>query len=227
MLFNSIEFFIFFAIVYALYVWLADVRCQNRMLLFASYIFYGWWDVRFLYLVVLSTGLDYCCGLILGPGRIPRSDRLTVSICLLLAALAFVLPQWDAVVFHGAAPISLGATAKPGVWHAALPFGSMDVNFNRLLTPGWMGWSVLGGTIVAVLVANAIYFPLEPARAGGAASDWCSPSRPTWSSSGSSSISTFSSIAPTGCWRRSARRPRPGTCTSSCRSGSRSTPSSR
>jgi D-alanyl-lipoteichoic acid acyltransferase DltB (MBOAT superfamily) len=165
-LFNSIEFFVFFAIVYALYVRLPDVRSQNRMLLLASYVFYGWWDVRFLYLVVLSTGLDYCCGLILGPGHIPRRDRMAVSICLLLAALAFVVPHWDAI--HVATPMSLGTAASPGTWRAALPFVSIEVDLHRLLTPDWMGWSVLGGTIAAVLAANAIYFPLErlpePAR---------------------------------------------------------------
>jgi D-alanyl-lipoteichoic acid acyltransferase DltB (MBOAT superfamily) len=157
-LFNSIEFFIFFAIVYALYVLLPDVRWQNRMLLLSSYIFYGWWDVRFLYLVVLSTGLDYCCGLILGPGRIPRSDRLAVSACLLLAAVAFVVPHWDAIRL--ASPMSPGAAAAPGIWQAATPFGALEVDAGRLLTPDRLGWGVLFGTIVAVLVANAIYFPL-------------------------------------------------------------------
>jgi alginate O-acetyltransferase complex protein AlgI len=96
LLFNTIEFFVFFAIVYALYR-ILNMRAQNRMLLLASYIFYGWWDVRFLYLVVLSTGLDYCCGLILGPGKIPARARAQVSACLILAALVFVFVRWDAV----------------------------------------------------------------------------------------------------------------------------------
>jgi len=39
-----------------------QLRWQNIWLLAASYLFYGWWDVRFLFLIVISTALDYCCG---------------------------------------------------------------------------------------------------------------------------------------------------------------------
>lgn len=54
MLFNSVEFFIFFFIVLVLYYSLRH-RWQNRMLLVASYFFYGWWDWRFLSLILIST----------------------------------------------------------------------------------------------------------------------------------------------------------------------------
>jgi len=47
MLFNSIEFAIFFAIVYAGYR-ASKHKLQNRLLLLASYVFYGAWDWRFL-----------------------------------------------------------------------------------------------------------------------------------------------------------------------------------
>ncbi len=62
MLFNSLQFAIFFTIVYSLYLVL-NHKWQNRMLLIASYIFYGSWDYRFLSLIVISTVLDYFCGL--------------------------------------------------------------------------------------------------------------------------------------------------------------------
>jgi len=62
MLFNSLQFAIFFIIVYGLYLAL-DHKRQNRMLLMASYIFYGAWDWRFLSLIFISTILDYICGL--------------------------------------------------------------------------------------------------------------------------------------------------------------------
>ena len=135
MLFNTVEFFIFFGIVYTIYRML-DMLAQNRMLLLASYIFYGWWDVRFLYLVVLSTGLDYCCGLLLGPGRIPLRDRLKVSACLVLAALCFVTLRWDRV--------NLSASA-PTYWSLQPPFsgrsGSTAENCRASSAPtGWAGW---------------------------------------------------------------------------------------
>jgi alginate O-acetyltransferase complex protein AlgI len=157
-LFNSFEFFVFFAIVYLLYRLLPSFRSQNRMLLLASYLFYGWWDVRFLYLVVLSTGLDFCCGLILGPGKIPRSDRLAVSTCLLLAAALFVMPRWNAIQWR--TPFSPGPASGLGVRDVATPLGILSVDIDRLFTPDWLGWSVFGGTIAVVLLANLVYFPL-------------------------------------------------------------------
>mgnify|MGYP001598642437 CR=1 FL=1 len=62
MIFNSFEFLFFFVITYALYLALPH-RGQNWMLLGASYFFYGYWDWRFLSLLMLSTGLDFYLGL--------------------------------------------------------------------------------------------------------------------------------------------------------------------
>ncbi len=61
MAFNSLTFVIFFAIVYALYLMLRH-REQNTLLLVASYVFYGWWDWRFLVLLAISTSWDYWLG---------------------------------------------------------------------------------------------------------------------------------------------------------------------
>src|SRR5437868_714203 len=58
MLFNSREFIAFFVIVFCLYCILSH-RWQNRMLLGASFIFYGWWDWRFVFLMVFSATIDY------------------------------------------------------------------------------------------------------------------------------------------------------------------------
>ncbi len=61
MLFNSFEFFVFLPIVFAIY-WLLDwasLRLQNLFLLAASYLFYGWWDARFLLLIVFSSFVDF------------------------------------------------------------------------------------------------------------------------------------------------------------------------
>ena len=58
MLFNSWEFAIFFVVVFTVYYRL-DLKRQNCFLLAASYFFLGWWDWRFLSLLLLSTGVDY------------------------------------------------------------------------------------------------------------------------------------------------------------------------
>lgn len=62
MLFNSLQFAVFFVIVYSLYL-ILNHRWQNRILLLASYVFYGFWDWRFLSLIAISTVVDYFCGL--------------------------------------------------------------------------------------------------------------------------------------------------------------------
>jgi alginate O-acetyltransferase complex protein AlgI len=64
MLFNSLEFAIFLPTVFLFY-WFAtnkSLRCQNILLLVSSYIFYGWWDWRFLSLIIFSSFVDYCVG---------------------------------------------------------------------------------------------------------------------------------------------------------------------
>lgn len=65
MLFNSIDFGIFLPIVFLLYWFVANrtIRFQNFFIVVASYIFYGWWDWRFLSLITFSTILDYTIGI--------------------------------------------------------------------------------------------------------------------------------------------------------------------
>ncbi len=89
MLFNSLVFLVFFPVVYALYRLTAHAG-QNRVLLVASYIFYGWWDWRFLALMVGSTVVDWALGLAVerrGPGT-PAARRLVwVSVAINLGVL--------------------------------------------------------------------------------------------------------------------------------------------
>jgi alginate O-acetyltransferase complex protein AlgI len=91
MLFNSFSFLVFLPVVFALY-WLSSRRrseWQNGVLLLASYVFYGWWDWRFLLLLAGSTLLDFFAGLGLGrqtdPGR--RKIWLWVTVAINLSVL--------------------------------------------------------------------------------------------------------------------------------------------
>ncbi|MBN1687679.1 MAG: MBOAT family protein [Candidatus Omnitrophica bacterium] len=90
MLFNTVEFLIFFVIVYSLYL-LLSFRWQNRMLLLASYIFYGWWDWRFLGLILISTAVDYYCGIKIEESaeEIRRKKYLALSVIVNLGLLGF------------------------------------------------------------------------------------------------------------------------------------------
>lgn len=70
MLFNSLEFAIFFALFYNFYLHLQrNHRAQNWLLLAGSYLFYGWWDWRFLSLLAVSTLIDFFVG-----RRLARED---------------------------------------------------------------------------------------------------------------------------------------------------------
>jgi len=65
MLFNSVEFAVFFPIVFFLYWFVINKnpKTQNLFLLFASYVFYGWWDWRFLILLILLSLTNYFIGI--------------------------------------------------------------------------------------------------------------------------------------------------------------------
>ncbi len=64
MLFNSIDFAIFLPLVFLLYWFVINknLKYQNLLLVISSYIFYGWWDYRFLSLIFFSTIVDYFVG---------------------------------------------------------------------------------------------------------------------------------------------------------------------
>lgn len=65
MLFNSLDFIVFIIVLFILYwfVFNKDLKKQNTLILLASYFFYGWWDIRFLGLIILSTLVDFICGI--------------------------------------------------------------------------------------------------------------------------------------------------------------------
>jgi alginate O-acetyltransferase complex protein AlgI len=89
-LFNSLDFVIFFAVFFPLYLAL-PLRGQNILLLVASYFFYGFWDWRFLSLLLLSTVTDYAMALLIDASDTPRRRKLYViiSMCISLGMLGF------------------------------------------------------------------------------------------------------------------------------------------
>jgi alginate O-acetyltransferase complex protein AlgI len=85
-LFNTATFFVFFAVVLLFYRVLPH-RAQNWMLLGASYVFYGWWDWRFLGLLGASTLLDWKMGLIIHAAR-ERSDAVAAKRAIVTSVVA-------------------------------------------------------------------------------------------------------------------------------------------
>ena len=90
MLFNSLEFAIFLALFCCIYYPLRrHFRAQNMLIIAASYIFYGWWDVRFLQLILISTALDFMSALMdQSSGARPGPDP---NACLLRARFLWEL----------------------------------------------------------------------------------------------------------------------------------------
>ena len=93
MLFNSFDFAIFLPIVFILYWFIANktLRLQNLLIVVASYVFYGWWDWRFLSLILFSTLVDYFVGVRLGveEKQTKRKVLLWTSILVNLGFLGF------------------------------------------------------------------------------------------------------------------------------------------
>ena len=93
MLFNSLEFFIFLPTVFFLYwfVFEKNLRAQNALVLISSYVFYGWWDWRFLALIASSTIVDYVIGISIYATNNKKTKKLLLwfSIVFNLGLLGF------------------------------------------------------------------------------------------------------------------------------------------
>lgn len=93
MLFNSVDFAIFLPLVFILYWFITNknLKLQNLLIVVASYVFYGWWDWRFLSLIVFSTIVDYTIGLKLKSeeNHTKKTMFLVISIIVNLGFLGF------------------------------------------------------------------------------------------------------------------------------------------
>lgn len=93
MQFNSLDFAIFLPIVFFFYwfVFKRNIKLQNLLIVVASYVFYGWWDWRFLSLIAFSTLVDYTVGIKLGTEKraLQRKVLLWISIVVNLGFLGF------------------------------------------------------------------------------------------------------------------------------------------
>ena len=93
MLFNSFDFAIFLPIVFLLYWFVVkkNLKLQNALIVLASYVFYGWWDWRFLSLIIFSTVVDYLVGqkLRVEEKQSKRKVLLWTSIIVNLGFLGF------------------------------------------------------------------------------------------------------------------------------------------
>lgn len=136
MLFNSIEFLLFLPTVFFLYwfVFKNQLRAQNVLLLVASYIFYGWWDWRFLSLIIASTFLDYFIAIQLGKTDISKKRKLLLGISLVgnLGMLGFFKYYNFFVSSWIEAWSSFGISMEASTLNIILPVGISFYTFQTL-----------------------------------------------------------------------------------------------
>ncbi|WP_299179812.1 MBOAT family O-acyltransferase [uncultured Aquimarina sp.] len=93
MLFNSLDFFIFLPVVFIIYwsLFSKNLKLQNYFILMASYVFYGMWDWRFLFLILASTIIDYIVGQLIHKNDSNHLKKrwLWVSVIFNLCLLGF------------------------------------------------------------------------------------------------------------------------------------------
>jgi alginate O-acetyltransferase complex protein AlgI len=84
--YNQLEFWLLFLGVYVLY-WRLNHRQQNILLLVVSYLFYGFWDYRFVFLILLSTVIDFIGGLGVAGERLTRRTLWRLGAGVIAGAL--------------------------------------------------------------------------------------------------------------------------------------------
>ncbi len=115
--FDSLHYLVFLPVVYLLYRLLPHTA-QNRMLLAAGYYFYGCWDVRFLSLIMVSTAVDFCAGLLFERGTLLRRQGALAAAWAILGTLVFVAFDWHGfLAADQAGPIlnQTGLAASAGI----------------------------------------------------------------------------------------------------------------
>ena len=135
MLFNSGIFLQFFAAFLLLY-WLVrnNLRARNILIIAASYLFYGWWDYRFLGLLIFTSVLDYFVGLGIARQTDPRRRKLWLA-CSVVANLAILgfFKYFDFFILSFAAVMKqLGIHVSPHTLRIILPVGISFYTFQEM-----------------------------------------------------------------------------------------------
>ena len=136
MFFNSIDFAIFLPIVFILYWFVANknLKLQNFLIVSASYFFYGWWDWRFLSLILFSTIIDYSIGRKLKEEENKRKRKvlLWTSIVVNLGFLGFFKYYNFFIDNFTTAFLFFGTEIKANSLNIILPVGISFYTFQTL-----------------------------------------------------------------------------------------------
>lgn len=136
MFFNSLDFAIFLPIFFILYWFVTNknLKSQNSLIVIASYIFYGWWDWRFLSLIFFSTLVDYFVGVSLlnETKTSKRKILLWISIIINLGFLSF-FKYYNFFLDNFISAFSFfGSEISPNTLNIILPVGISFYTFQTL-----------------------------------------------------------------------------------------------
>jgi len=133
MTFVSFEFIVLFTVFLALYFALPH-KWQNRLLLVTNYIFYGWWDFRFLSLLIMSSIVDFLCGLLIDRSQSQGERRkfLAVGITFNMVTLSiFKYFDFFSQNLH-AALLGIGVDVSLPTLNVILPIGISFYTFQTM-----------------------------------------------------------------------------------------------
>jgi alginate O-acetyltransferase complex protein AlgI len=133
MLFNTLDFWLFFAVVFGLYLGLPR-RGQNVLLLVASYLFYACWDWRFVGLLILSTSIDWTLGNAIARERTSAGAKrwVVASVTVNLLFLGFFKYCNFFLSSANALLLRLGATPTDFRLDVVLPVGISFYTFQSI-----------------------------------------------------------------------------------------------
>ena len=135
MLFNSTEFAVFLPIVFLLYwfVFNKNLKLQNLFIVVASYVFYGWWDWRFLFLIAFTSLCSYFAGILIGKYRQDPKKAKAVNVSSIVVNL-LILGVFKYYDFFASsfANAFLGGRTEGLLLHVILPVGISFYTFQAL-----------------------------------------------------------------------------------------------
>ncbi len=135
MLFNSIEFAVFLPVAFLLYwfVFNKKLKLQNLFIVVVSYIFYGWWDWRFLVLIAFTSACSYAAGLLIHRFRDnPQKARAVNALNIIINLLILGLFKYYDFFVSSFADLFLGGKDDRLLLHLILPVGISFYTFQAL-----------------------------------------------------------------------------------------------
>ncbi|MBO6249148.1 MAG: MBOAT family protein, partial [Bacteroidales bacterium] len=135
MYFNSITFAYFLPVVFCLYwfVFGKNLKWQNFFVLAASYVFYGWWDWRFLLLIALTSFCSFWSGILIDKYREEKRKAKLVNAANIILNLGILaLFKYYDFFARSFADLFLGGRTDGVLLHLILPVGISFYTFQAL-----------------------------------------------------------------------------------------------